>query len=250
MSNLFLGLPSIQRNLIGHRGASAQAPENTIAGFKKAAHLGLNWVEFDTQQCASGEWVVFHDERLERTTNGTGRVMDTPYQTLKTLEAGSWFHNQFKAERIPTLQQTLTCLADLKLHPNIELKAFAKPLTIEVITDFLNVLQSAWPKHLSLPLVSSFDLQSLALLRSLTDKLPLGYNVREPTENSLNDVMAFGFDSLHCDDRYFSSQLLAKLRLKAAALPILIYTVNDPNRINTLLQMGVTAVFSDITVSP
>ncbi len=247
MSNLFLSLPSIQRNLIGHRGASAQAPENTIAGFKKAANLGLNWVEFDTQQCASGEWIVFHDERLERTTNGTGRVMDTPYQTLKTLEAGSWFHDQFEAERVPTLQQTLSCLADLKLHPNIELKVFAKPLTIEMITNFLNVLQNAWPKHLPLPLVSSFTLQSLVLLRSLTDELPLGYNVREPTENSLNDVLTFGFDSLHCDDQYFSPNLLEKIRSKAAALPVLVYTVNDPNRIKTLLQMGVKAVFSDIT---
>ncbi|HQW58273.1 MAG TPA: glycerophosphodiester phosphodiesterase family protein [Gammaproteobacteria bacterium] len=247
MSNLFFNLPSIQRGIIGHRGMSAQAPENTLAGFKKAAQFGLSWVEFDTQRCASEEWVVFHDEKLDRTTNGTGLVIDTPYKTLKTLDAGSWFHPQFKNERVSTLQDTLSCLADLKLHPNIELKVFEQPLSIEAIADFLNVLHNAWPKDLPPPLVSSFDLKSLKILRSLDNKLPLGYIVRNPTENTLDKILEAGFDSLHCDNQNFSPALLDKATSKSIALPVLVYTVNDPNRMKTLLQKGVTAVFSDVT---
>lgn len=247
MTNFFLVLPPIQRGIIGHRGMSAFAPENTLAGFRKAAQFGLSWVEFDTQRCASGEWVVFHDEKLNRTTNGTGLVIDTSYQTLKTLDAGSWFHPQFKNERVPTLQHTLSCLADLKLHPNIELKVFSQPLTVEAISDFLNVLQNAWPKDLPPPLVSSFDLKSLTILRLLDNKLPLGYIVRDPTESTLDTILEAGFDSLHCDNQNFSPALLDKITSKSIALPVLIYTVNDPNRIKVLLHSGVTAVFSDVT---
>jgi len=247
LSNFFLDLPIIQRGIIGHRGISAFAPENTLAGFRKAAQFGLSWVEFDIQRCATGEWVVFHDEKLDRTTNGTGSVIDTPYQTLKTLDAGSWFHPQFKNERVPSLQQTLSCLADLKLYPNIELKVFAQPLTVEAIADFLNVLQNAWPKNLPSPLVSSFDLKSLKILRLLDNKLPLGYIVRDPTESTLDEIIAAGFDSLHCDNQNFSMALLDKATSKSIALPVLVYTVNDPNRIKALLRSGVTAVFSDVT---
>jgi glycerophosphoryl diester phosphodiesterase len=247
LSNFFLRLPPVQNGIIGHRGMSAQAPENTLAGFRKAAQFGLSWVEFDTQRCASGEWVVFHDKNLDRTTNGTGLVIDTPYQILRTLDAGSWFHPQFKNERVPTLQQTLSCLAYLKLHPNIELKVFAQPLTVEAIADFLSVLENAWPKELPPPLVSSFNLKSLKILRSLDNKLPLGYIVRDPTESALNAALEAGFDSLHCDNQNFSSAFLDKATSKSIPLPVLVYTVNDPTRIKVLLQSGVTAVFSDVT---
>ncbi len=247
MSNFFTKLPPIQQGIIGHRGMAAQAPENTLAGFRKAAQLGLSWVEFDTQRCASGEWVVFHDAKLDRTTNGIGFVIDTPYERLKTFDAGSWFDHRFRNEPVPTLEHTLSCLADLKLHPNIELKVFTQSLTAEAITDFLNVLHDAWPKDLSPPLVSSFDLSSLKTLRYLDNKLPLGYLVHKPTENTIDEVLEAGFDALHCNNQNFSPILLDKANAKSTALPILVYTVNNPNRIKALLQSGVTAVFSDVT---
>src|SRR5262245_86406 len=96
--------------LIAHRGASAYAPENTLAAFKKAKELGAQWLEFDVQLTACGEIVVFHDERLERTTNGRGWIHEKPYSYLKTLDAGSWFNSQFAGEKIPTLVEALEFL--------------------------------------------------------------------------------------------------------------------------------------------
>lgn len=247
MSKLFDRLPSPRGGIIGHRGMAARAPENTFAGFKAAALFGLNWVEFDTQPCSSGEWVVFHDETLDRTTNGQGFVKDIPYEILKTLDAGTWFHPQFKNERVPTLQNTLSYLAELKLHPNIEIKVFGQENTVETMANFLEILQDAWPNTLPPPLVSSFDLKSLQILRSLDQTLPLGYVVENPTESTLNVILEAHFDTLHCDHKNFSPALLTKATSKLKSIPILVYTVNDPNKLTTLLQSGATAVFSDIT---
>ncbi len=247
MSKLFDRLPSPRDGIIGHRGMAARAPENTFAGFRAAAQFGLNWVEFDCQRCASGEWVVFHDETLDRTTNGKGLVIDTPYQTLKTLDAGSWFDPQFKNERIPTLHETLSSLPDLGLHPNIEVKVFGEANTFDTMADFLRILQAAWPNTLPPPLVSSFDLETLRILRSLDRALPLGYIIEHPTEHSLDLILQEHFDSLHCDNQNFSPTLLAKANSESNTIPILVYTVNNPDRLKALLQSGATAVFSDIT---
>jgi glycerophosphoryl diester phosphodiesterase len=253
LANIFNRLPSPHNGIIGHRGVAAQAPENTLLGFKKAAQYGLNWVEFDIQRCKSGEWVVFHDDTLDRTTNGHGLVIDTPYNLLKSLDAGSWFHSQFKNEHIPTLEETLSFLVELQLHPNIEIKVPPKPLThaIDAIGDFLRVLQRVWPNNLPPPLVSSFDLKTLQILRSLDPRLPLGYLVDQLTQRTCDTILNLkpnrGFDAIHCDNQYFSPTLLAEITSKSIDLPILVYTVNNLNRIKALLQNGVTAVFSDLT---
>lgn len=257
MSKLFDLLPLPFAGIIGHRGIAGRAPENTLAGFYAAARFGLNWVEFDTQRCASGEWVVFHDETLDRTTNGQGFLKDTPYETLKTLDAGTWFHPQYKNERIPTLKDALSCLATLKIHPNIEIKIFPQHKTTttsnkpddkrQTMIDFLAVLQAAWPNTLLPPLVSSFDVECLRILRSLDRTLPLGYVVKQPTENTLDVILEAGFDSLHCDHRNCLAALLAQSTSKSINIPILVYTVNDQNQLKTWLQTGATAVFSDIT---
>jgi glycerophosphoryl diester phosphodiesterase len=111
--------------LIAHRGASAYAPENTLAAFIKAQQLGVRWVEFDVMLTRCGEVVVIHDETLERTTDGVGEVSHYPYSYLQTLDAGSWFGAQFKGEKIPTLKEVLVFLAQHSMCVNVEVKAQA-----------------------------------------------------------------------------------------------------------------------------
>ncbi len=242
MSKLFNTLPIPRNGIIGHRGMAARAPENTLAGFKAAATFGLNWVEFDIQRCASGEWMVFHDKTLERTTNGQGSLQTSSYQTLKALDAGTWFNPQFKNEPIPTLTETLICLAELKLHPNIEMKVFKDEpgYDTNAIANFLSVLKQIWPRSLPPPLVSSFDYKTLAILRSLDKTLPLGFVIDNPTIETRDRTLEAGFDTLHCRYESFLPTLLGKM-------PVFVYTVNDPHKIKELLQNGVSAVFSDIT---
>lgn len=93
--------------IVGHRGAAALAPENTLAGIEKVADIGIHWVEIDTQLSADGIPVIFHDETVDRCTNGSGKLASFTLNELKQFDAGSWFEAAFSHEKIPTLEETL-----------------------------------------------------------------------------------------------------------------------------------------------
>jgi glycerophosphoryl diester phosphodiesterase len=97
----------------GHRGASALAPENTMASFRLAEATGADYVELDVQRSRDGQLVVIHDETLDRTTNGRGRVDSADAVVLDGFDAGSWFGRQFAGEHIPRLSGVLAWLATL-----------------------------------------------------------------------------------------------------------------------------------------
>ncbi|MFC1661060.1 glycerophosphodiester phosphodiesterase [Gemmatimonadota bacterium] len=97
--------------IIGHRGFSARAPENTLASLTAAVEASAPAVEFDVQTAACGTPVVIHDEMLGRTTNGVGPVRRRPVTQLKALDAGSWFSAEFAGEAIPTLEEALALLS-------------------------------------------------------------------------------------------------------------------------------------------
>ncbi len=112
-------LPSV----IGHRGAAARAPENTLAGFRIAKLLGCGWIEFDVRLTADDVLVVCHDDRLERTTSGYGMISKLPLAAIREVDAGTWFDPRFADERVPTLYETLVLCRDLGLGANVEIKA-------------------------------------------------------------------------------------------------------------------------------
>src|SRR3954470_5840123 len=89
----------------GHRGASFDAPENTLAAFALARAQGADGVELDAQRCASGEVVVLHDDSLARTAGFTGSIVGTPWQVVRTLDAGAWKGDRFRGARVPLLAE-------------------------------------------------------------------------------------------------------------------------------------------------
>ncbi|HYU76015.1 MAG TPA: glycerophosphodiester phosphodiesterase family protein [Ktedonobacteraceae bacterium] len=93
--------------VIGHRGASGLAPENTYAGFDIALGLGVDGIETDVQKTKDGVLVLFHDDRLDKTTNGTGVLQELRWNELQELDAGSWFDDKYAGERIPLLREAL-----------------------------------------------------------------------------------------------------------------------------------------------
>jgi len=93
--------------VIGHRGALGLAPENTFAGFDLALEMGVDGIETDVQRTKDGKLVLFHDFRLDRTTNGTGVLQETTWQELQHLDVGSWFDDKYAGERIPLLIEAL-----------------------------------------------------------------------------------------------------------------------------------------------
>ena len=98
--------------VIGHRGVPGEAPENTLSGFELAIRHGADLIEIDLHLSADEQLVVIHDDRVDRTTNGKGRVGDLSYSELRALDAGSWMGPQFRGERIPTLSDVLELSAD------------------------------------------------------------------------------------------------------------------------------------------
>src|SRR6266851_5486243 len=114
-----LRLPSV----IGHRGAARTAPENTLAGLRRAKALGCAWVEFDVRLTGDGALVLCHDPRLDRTTSGSGPVSARTLAAIRECEAGSWFDPGFAGEGMPTLDEALSLAAELDLGADVEIKS-------------------------------------------------------------------------------------------------------------------------------
>lgn len=108
--------------LIGHRGAKGLAPENTLAAFQVAADLGIDGVEFDVQRTADNQLIVFHDEHVERVSDGTGSILDMSLAEAKTLDIGSSFAPEFAGETVPTLAEAFEFLKQTDLLLLLELK--------------------------------------------------------------------------------------------------------------------------------
>ena len=107
--------------IVAHRGASAEAPEHTLAAFEAAVAQEADLIELDVRLSADGQLVVIHDEQLERTTDGRGLVREYTLQALKRLDAGGWFGRAFRGQRIQTLTELLERFRD-RVRFAIELK--------------------------------------------------------------------------------------------------------------------------------
>lgn len=111
--------------ILGHRGAPREAPENTLISLRRAVEVGADGVEYDVRACGSGDLVLFHDERLERTSDGEGVLADLDLRELFNIDAGGWFGKRFSGEQIPILDEALTLSSEERSEPPfhmIELK--------------------------------------------------------------------------------------------------------------------------------
>ncbi|MCJ7623177.1 MAG: hypothetical protein MUO76_06715 [Anaerolineaceae bacterium] len=155
--------------IIAHRGASAYAPENTIAAFKLAVDYRADAVELDAMLSQDGEVIVFHDVTVNRTTNGQGFVRDLTLEKLKKLDAGCFFSPGFTNERIPTLAEVLEAFGHI-LYINIELKNYSSPLDrlSEKVADIVKAhsLQDR-------VLISSFNPINLLKTRRILPHVPI-----------------------------------------------------------------------------
>lgn len=227
--------------LIAHRCGGVLAPENTLAGLVVAAGHGYRGVEFDVMLSADGSPFLIHDETLERTTNGRGRVDETHDAELARLDAGSWHGAQFEGEALPTFAEAgAACLA-LGLWANVEIKP-SHGHDVETGRRVARAARELWAGQPP-PLLSSFSLEALAAAREVAPELPRGLLFDAPPADWLAACRRLACVSLHCSRQHFSAQLLDDTR--AAGIPLLLYTVNDPADAAQLLRQGVAAVFTD-----
>jgi glycerophosphoryl diester phosphodiesterase len=217
-----------------HRGASADAPENTLVAFAAAEAAGADGIELDVHLSRDGVPVVIHDERVERTTDGHGAVAELRLAELRRLDAGSWFAPRFAGEPIPLLDEILDW-ADDRLRLNIEIKdARAGRALLDRLPHY--------PR--ARVLVSSFNHRLLENLRRIEPRLPLGFLFEEDGwHRVLRRTLACGAESLHPREDRVSRPLLAAC--KRQGLAVYPWTLDEPSRIRALRRLGIDGLFTN-----
>lgn len=208
------------------------APENTLRSVRTALELGADGVEVDVY-FVDGELLVFHDARLERTTNGTGLIHKTPLARLRALDAGD-------GERIPTLREVFDTMGDTAFL-NVELKGpgTAAPVTA-LIREYVRDRQ--WP--LWRFLVSSFDKKELRDARALDPDVRIGFLAGARwSARMLDAARELRAYSLNLAVRLANEKTIASARREG--LKVFVYTVNEPALAIELESLGCAGVFSD-----
>lgn len=228
--------------VIGHRGAAAHAPENTLSSLHAAAVIGAAMVEVDVKLTADSVPILIHDERLDRTTNGHGAVRHAPWRSVRQCDAGTWFDPAFSGERIPSLEEALTLAASLGLAVNLELKP-CRGREQETARATMAVVHSLWPGTGLSMLVSSFSKSALAAVARIAPIWPRSLLVGRPRPGWLLSARQVRADYVAINHRYASARLVG--RCHAQGFPVLAYTVNDPIRARVLYELGISSLFSD-----
>jgi glycerophosphoryl diester phosphodiesterase len=228
--------------IIGHRGAAAHAPENTLASFDQAFYMGCRFIEFDVMLSADGVPFVFHDEVLKRTTNGKGAFGQMTAEYIQSLDAGRWFSKRFSGEKIPTLRAALEWLTFHDVQANIEIKPYPGT-TEQTVIAVLTHLNQFWPFQEALPLVSSFDVDALNLVKSIAPEIPLGLLLDRWDKDWLKTAHSLRCYSVHLNHKALTEERI--LEIKQHDYKVCAYTVNRRRLADKLFTWGVDAVFSD-----
>lgn len=227
--------------VFAHRGASAHTPENTLAAFQLALEHGADGIEFDVKLTSDGQVVVHHDASLERTTNGKGQLKDFTLAELKQLDAGSWFGEQFRGERIPTLAEIFETVGD-KLFMNIELTNYATPF--DKLVDKVAELVERYHMHKRI-LYSSFLPHNLIRAGALTPGLPRG-QLALPGPAGWWQRGWGGLLKLQADHPFSADVNAASVeRSHARGRRVYTWTVNQPEEMRRLQSLGVDGIITD-----
>jgi glycerophosphoryl diester phosphodiesterase len=228
--------------IIGHRGVAAYAPENTLEGIRTAAEMGLDWVELDVKLTKDGVPIIFHDEELDRTTNGSGFVMLKTYEEICDLECGSWFGDSFAGIKIPTLEEAVDVLLQHNLGLNLELKP-CPGREKETAEATLDILSQIWDDHDRL-LISSFQHVSLEAAMDVAADWHRGLLLPEEWPENWKDLTEYlDVATVNLNAKTVTREQVEDLM--DLEKQILAYTVNDPQTARKLQSWGVDGFFSD-----
>jgi glycerophosphoryl diester phosphodiesterase len=224
----------------GHRGASFDAPENTLAAFRLAQQQGADGVELDAQRSASGEVVVLHDESLGRTTGFAGLVTETPWSTIRALDAGARKSERYRGERVPLLAEVLDAFP---LLVNVELKcerADDRGLTAEVV----RVIREA--RAQDRVLLSSFNPLCLLRARASAPEILRALLFESEQRWALRSALAapaLGVAALHPEHVLAMPDRVARWRKRGYSVAC--WTVDDPDRAAALVESGVSGLITN-----
>ncbi len=227
--------------VLGHRGASAEAPENTLAAFRLAMVQGADGVELDVWRCATGEVVVVHDENLSRVAGAPLRVPDSPLAALRALDVGAWKGERFRGERIPLLAEVLDALPGAVV--NVELKSRdGRDLSLaHAAADVI------WKKGAgSRVVVSSFDWRLLAAFRLASPDVAAGLlfdGTRAWRLRTFLGIRTLRPAAVH-PDRALATDARIR-RWSERGLAVNVWTVDEPADAERLARAGAAALITN-----
>ncbi len=208
-----------------------------------AADMGIEWVEFDVKLTKDFVPILFHDDTLERTTNGGERlVAETTYEEIRQLDAGSWFGDSFIGLKIPTLEEAIDVLLARKLGVNVEIKPCPgrEKETAEVALD---VLSNIWEDHDRL-LISSFQHVSLETALEMTEDWNRALLLEKEWPPNWQELAEYlKVSTINIDGRACTREQVESI--VDARYPVLAYTINTQEKARQLLSWGVDGFFSD-----
>ena len=229
--------------IFAHRGAKSVAPENTLPAFQRAVEMGVDGIELDVHCSKDGKLVVIHDETLEGTTNGTGKVGAYTAAQLAQIDAGSHFSAAFAGVGVPTLDEVFD-LVGQRCLVNVELKSEdpnggdqAEPLIAMIAAR--NLYEQV--------IVSSFNPPSLIKMRALAPKVRLGLLYYLPMPSFLRDAWFSPIirpEAIHPMHTLIDAELMAWA--KAVGCAVNTWTVNDVAEAKRLAALGVNVIMSDV----
>lgn len=260
--------------VIAHRGASGYAPESSMAALELAHGWGVDYLELDIQMTADGELVAFHDDTLERTSNGEGHINDHTLAELKALDAGSWFNEEnpeladeaFEGARILTLEEVFDRFGqDARYY----LETKSPELNPGVEEGLVRRLEAFEMIETGRVLIQSFDQESLLKIHELNADIPLiqlvWYSPDEENEGRLTEwtgvtpspdeitdadfqavadyAVGLGTNYLFDDEPVISEAFVQQAQDNGLAVHV--YTVNDIDEMQHLIDWGVNGLFTD-----
>ena len=227
--------------IFAHRGASAYAPENTLAAFELAIQAGAQAIELDAKLSADGQVIVIHDQSVDRTTNGSGKVTKIPFSAMRELDAGSSFSVKFRGERIPTLDKVFEVVGR-RILINVELTNYATPFDALIPKVVKLVKRHALEKRV---LLSSFLPHNLRRARRLLPDVPVGLLTWAGWMGAGPRTFArfTPYQALHPHTMSVNARLVQ--RFHAAGLRVHAWTVNDEAEMRRLFTLGVDGIFTD-----
>lgn len=227
-------------DIFAHRGACAYAPENTLSAFERAHSLDADAIELDVQLTKDGYVVVCHDYSVNRTSNGQGWVKDYTLADIKQLDFGSWFHDDFRGEKIPTLDEVLDLTLRSALKINIEIKH--GPVKYQGIEH--KVIEAVKRRNLvDRVIISSFYHPCLLTVKQLCPAIKIGVLFECRLLNPLELCRQVQADYLH--PSWDSIDLQWAKEATDRGIKINTYTINEHDQYNYAAQMGVSGIFTN-----
>lgn len=237
--------------VIGHRGAAADAPENTMAGFRRAADLGVAF-ELDVTATSDGVVIVLHDDTLDRTTTGSGFAHTQPWRDLRDLDAGSWFDPRFAGEPLPTLDAVFAEIGPGTVI-DVEIKSPVDPERVEWLAGRVvdSIVRNGRQDSV---FVTSFNPYVLGAVRALAPEIRRGQLLGTFRGADLSVVEKVALKNLLLNKEAQADLLAVEgdfvtagwlRRMQRRGYRVICWTINDAAEIRRLVDLGVDGIITD-----